>query len=786
MDFPTERPPFPATRLPGHRVPLRILVAMMARMAIAIMVGGCSIGSEGLASTRGSGMDPVEEELAAGRHRRAAQLLRERLAVRVDTTPAEVLKLSRAELEWGHASEARRLLEDRSWLDEEDAGGGWRVLARAAEGEGRWEEAAAAWARLAAREGLPGEASLRRIRALARGRRPSLAAVELEALSPGASRVAVGWLALEVGRAAAEAGDTTAVRRALALAEGEPGVRGETLPPRARLQAGDSAGALRRWRALATESRSAAVRATAGAEAGALGMALGDTVAALRVLRGALGVEGSGPGVRRAAGLLLESRRPLDGAELLRVARVLEGADGARALEAFDRLRALGTPTSLSIRLTRARLLSTLGHEGAEEELTALAGSGDAGVVPAALELLARLRRQAGNEAEAVRLEDRLIVEFPATVQALDLVFFRGDAAHDRQELEEAAERYREASMMLPDQDRAGLARMRWGQLLLTTGDPAGALEVFEGYLEDFPRGRRWDEAAYWAARIRMEAGDSAGAMPLLRRIRAEDPLGYHAVLSHHLDGTPFRPGLPESTVPAGPRPPWMEEGLGRVALLRSLELDEGARAEREALEARAGNVVADLLHLAEGLHAIGLHLDGVNLGWEARRLGHPWDLRLARIIYPFPLRPLVFREARERGVDPWLVAAVIRQESAFMPAAVSPAGAVGLMQILPTSGEDLAVANEVEPYSRSLLGVPEVSVLFGTTYLRDLLERHDHFLPLALSAYNAGPARASRWRGFPEAADPQRFVERIPYAETRGYVRNVIRNQAVYRHLYP
>jgi soluble lytic murein transglycosylase len=327
---------------------------------------------------------------------------------------------------------------------------------------------------------------------------------------------------------------------------------------------------------------------------------------------------------------------------------------------------------------------------------------------------------------------------------------------------------------------------MRHGQLLLTLGRPAEALAVFEGYLQDFPRGRRWDEAAYWAARIRREGGDPDGAAPLLRRIRQEDPLGYHAVLADRLEGRPFEPELAASTGEAGAPPTWMVEGLDGVDLLLRAGLEEGARQARVALERRADSSVPDLLLLAEGLHRVGLHLEGVNVGWEARRLGHPWDLRLARILYPLPRRELVFREAADQGLDPFLVAAVIRQESAFVADAVSPAGAVGLMQVLPPGAPDLARDAGVEPYREELLRNPEIGVLLGTRYLRELLGRYDGSLPLALAAYNAGPSRAARWSAFPEASDHERFVERIPFAETRGYVRNVTRNAVVYRWLYP
>lgn len=711
---------------------------------------------------------------------------------RADTSAAELLVLARAEGAWGNAAAARALLQGRPWLDREGGGEGWQTLAMAAEWMEAWGEAAAAWERYAAVSAPgAGEATLRRIRALAHAEDGGGAVTLLEALpatSDPRHPVVLPWLALEVARSGARTGDTATVRRALARAGGEARARGELLPAAAHLQAGDSVGALGLWRRVAGQSASPVRRSEAAAQAGAVALARGDTAAAVQDLRRALEGTGTGAGARRAAVALLESGVPATAPELRRMATLLGGAgDGARALVAWDRLESARGGLEPADRLARARLRVAAGRGAAAAgELTTLAGGSDPSVAAPALDLLVRLRRDEGAGAEARRLEDRLVAAFPSSPQALDVVFFRGDAAHDRGEHREAAAHYREASGMIPTHDRAGLARMRWGQLQLTLGSPEAALSVFEGYLGDFPTGRRWDEAAYWSGRIRSEGGDSAGAAALFRRIRREDPLGYHALLSHRREGTPFEPELVEGPVPQGTRPQWMQEGLDDLRLLAALGMEEGARVRRQEMEARAAGSVAEVLLLGEGLHEIGFHFDGVNVGWEARRLGHPWDLRLARIIYPFPHRELIFREARERGLDPWLVAAVIRQESAFSPEAVSPAGAVGLMQVLPTSGSDLAREARLAPFTSRHLRVPEVNVLLGTWFLADLLERYEGFLPLALSGYNAGPSRAARWRDFPEAADTERFVERIPFAETRGYVRNVTRNAAVYRWLHP
>ncbi|MEQ9569115.1 MAG: lytic transglycosylase domain-containing protein, partial [Longimicrobiales bacterium] len=202
-----------------------------------------------------------------------------------------------------------------------------------------------------------------------------------------------------------------------------------------------------------------------------------------------------------------------------------------------------------------------------------------------------------------------------------------------------------------------------------------------------------------------------------------------------------------------------------------------GRRAEAEGPEA--------LMALAEGYNERARTLTGINLGWAARRAGVEWSDRLVRIVYPFPYQELVLREAREVGVDPLLLAALIRQESAFVPDIVSSAGAVGLMQVMPGTGRDLARSLGVDNFTTETLESPEVNLHLGARFLVDQLERYGPELPLVLSAYNAGPARANRWRTFPEAGDLLRLTERIPFSETRGYVKNVTRNRRLYEALY-
>jgi soluble lytic murein transglycosylase len=213
--------------------------------------------------------------------------------------------------------------------------------------------------------------------------------------------------------------------------------------------------------------------------------------------------------------------------------------------------------------------------------------------------------------------------------------------------------------------------------------------------------------------------------------------------------------------------------------------LERGTQTEIDRLRDRARGVRPAMLRLADALIERGRSIDGINIGWALLEQEGSWDRNLLRVAFPFPYRELVRREAEEWGIDPLLMAAIIRQESAFKADIVSRAGAIGLMQVMPPTGQQLARRHGPDPFSNESLSRPEVNLHLGAAFFVDMSRRYDHDLPLVLSAYNAGPTRATAWRQFPEASDPLRFTERIPFDETRGYVKNVRRNLSLYRALY-
>ncbi len=161
----------------------------------------------------------------------------------------------------------------------------------------------------------------------------------------------------------------------------------------------------------------------------------------------------------------------------------------------------------------------------------------------------------------------------------------------------------------------------------------------------------------------------------------------------------------------------------------------------------------------------------GHETAWE-------WDC-----IYPSPYEEVAAHEGALRHVPTAFIYGVMRQESAFRPTVVSPAAAVGLMQIIPPTAS--RIAEEIDAtYDPDLMRAPAVNIRFGTYYLRRLLDIFANRPELAAAAYNAGPQAVGRWLRAGESLPLDLFVARIPYSETRNYVYRVMGNFARYSYL--
>lgn len=771
------------------RLNLRGLAALIALFAM----GGAAPGVVGAIQLPDSALVALRD----GRSWHATRLIRRWMAGAEGVSPGDTLTLARAEAGWGDWAAVRSLLQGVPWLDEVGGGEGWYLLGRAGEAVAEWQEASQAFLEYA--ETPHAASSDRRDATLIRRARVLAATGDFEraegALADIRSRWPQhhAWLSLEVAQAASEAGLDGIVTRLLAGLEG-PSVReaGWDLLPRAFLAGGDTAGAEAAYWSAIPERPSSGARAESWSAVGTFRMARGDSAGAQGAFRQVLEEDPRGAFAPSAALALHRlGGEPLEMALTLRGA-LSRGGRNREALEELSRhLESLpdSAPPSENLVLTRARLLAAL-RRGAEavDDLMGLAGSESTAVAVSAHTLLAQIRRRQGRSGAARTWEDRLIQRFPSRAEAVDLVFFRGDDAHDRGALGSAIDYYREAVTMAPALNRAGLARMRWGQAHLSRGEYQEAATVYEAYLEAFPNGRRWAEAAYWAARSHSATGETERADELLAMIMNGSPLSYYAHLAAEQRGESYVPRLSSAVTAAGASADtasWIREGLRALDLAREAGLVRGASAMSRALRFRSDATDEDLLIVGEELNRRGLTVDGINVGWELTRRGRAWDERLLRIVYPFPYRTQLEAVAAERGLDLFLLAGLIRQESAFWTEARSRANALGLMQVVPATGRAVARALGPPGLSEAMLFIPEVNIHLGTAFLSDLMDRFTEGLPIVLCGYNAGPTRATRWRRKPEVADLELFTERIPFEETRGYVKSVVHYRALYAWLY-
>ncbi|MGI9091467.1 MAG: transglycosylase SLT domain-containing protein, partial [Gemmatimonadaceae bacterium] len=287
--------------------------------------------------------------------------------------------------------------------------------------------------------------------------------------------------------------------------------------------------------------------------------------------------------------------------------------------------------------------------------------------------------------------------------------------------------------------------------------------------------------AAYWRGRAQQALGDAVAARLAWRDVIARDSTSYYATLAAARLGTR---SLHATAVSSGyPRVAAVDSAVVRIGLLRQLGMTPEIQFENERLFRDAPSDSVRLLATAAMFAASDQTGKAIALGRRALATQRP-SAAIFRLIYPVAVRDTIIAQSRAADIDPALVAALIRQESSFNPRATSSAGARGLMQLMPNVARSIAVSAGIAPWSASLLYDPGINVMLGVRHLAPLIRSQPN-LPRVLAAYNAGESRVTRWARKRGAADPEMFTERIPFAETRDYVKVVLRNREFYRALY-
>jgi len=295
----------------------------------------------------------------------------------------------------------------------------------------------------------------------------------------------------------------------------------------------------------------------------------------------------------------------------------------------------------------------------------------------------------------------------------------------------------------------------------LWSGDWPRVARAIAAMPEELRKQNRW---RYWSGRAAEQLGDRDAARADYAAVLPTD--NWYAALSAARLGQRYTPTM----VPIALDQAMLERvtnqpGLVRTRELILCELQSEANAEwRAALDGLSPAEQQQAVRLASGW---GWHLQAIA---AAARLGLFDDYDL---LYPRPYDAEVRRAAETTGLPERLIYAVIRQESLYRADAASSAGALGLMQLLPSTARITARKAGLPAPTRASLLQPSVNVPLGSSFLKSLLERWDGQWPLAIASYNAGPGAARRWLA-ETPVDTDVWVENIPYNETRAYVQRV------------
>ena len=404
------------------------------------------------------------------------------------------------------------------------------------------------------------------------------------------------------------------------------------------------------------------------------------------------------------------------------------------------------------------------------------------GLAAAAQYQRARAQVALGNT-EAGRATLRAITTaYPKDTSAASAMLLLADLATDDNRDQDARTTLMAMLKRFPTGKHATNARFRSGMIAYIQGNRKAAAAEFDSLLARDSNSTEAQAAAYWAGRSYAALADKAKSAARWRTAISNDPLSYYAVLAaKRLDTTL----VAADRSPANyARVPAIDSAMSRVVALKDVGMDVEAGFENDRLFRDANANPARMIATAHALAGSDQASRSIALGRRAiDEVGHsPENFRL---YFPVLERETLISSSKENGLDPVLVAALIRQESNFNPAATSPVGARGLMQLMPDVGKTVAASKGIGPWDPDLLYQPAINIKLGTAHLSGLAHRYPEVVKV-LAAYNAGESRVEKWSSKAGATDPEVFTERIPFVETRDYVRIILRNRAYYQALYP
>lgn len=311
----------------------------------------------------------------------------------------------------------------------------------------------------------------------------------------------------------------------------------------------------------------------------------------------------------------------------------------------------------------------------------------------------------------------------------------------------------------------------------------------FEQGAATFPRSDYRPSWLYWSARAYDQLGDRAAATDRYRLAATDYLNSYYGRLAwqrlEQRSEATVIPGVRRALV----TPPSPPPNVTRIARLIALGLYRPALNEVQYAQKMWG----DSTTLQATLALVHNRMGSLRLGINAMKRAYPQYLaaggealpvEILRVLFPIDYWPLLKGHAQARGLDPYVVAALVAQESTFDAGIRSSANAIGLMQVIPSTGRRYARKIGIRSFSERTLTNPETNVLIGTTYFTELVNRFGaaHF---ALASYNAGEHRVQRWLNEAPGLPQDEFVDNIPFPETQNYVKRILGTAEDYRRIY-
>jgi soluble lytic murein transglycosylase len=402
---------------------------------------------------------------------------------------------------------------------------------------------------------------------------------------------------------------------------------------------------------------------------------------------------------------------------------------------------------------------------------------------------LAKLRQRRDRDTALATL-DRLLRDHPKSREASDALLRKAELLEGAGRLAEAEKTYARIAADYADEEEAPVALWRLGWMAWFRGNFVEATAKWSRLQSAKAGARLRDGATYWLGRAWERRGDREQAARQFTQLVRDAPRTYYGLLA-----AKRAPGAVPGAAPAPfafPSDPIEalrgDARFARAEALQAVGLREFADEELDDLTRRSIGEPRRLYglsaaYVADERYHMALRILRRSFLAVARSGGGPprefWEM-----FYPLGWREALTTAAARVSLDPHLVAAVVREESSFYPAARSRVGARGLMQLMPDTGRAVARARQIPFPGPEVLDQPAVNLELGTTFLAGLLREFGD-ARLAAAAYNAGPTRVREWWAGRRSDDLEVWVDQIPYDETRAFVKRVMLSWEEYRRVY-